>query len=301
MKYKFLVKDDKNMRVDKYLSNHTDFSRSFLKKLIDNNKVFVNNNTIKSSYKLEKGDLIVFDYEEEKINLKPKEMNLDLLYEDEDISIINKEKGVLVHPARIGDNDTLVNGLLYRYDNLGNEDSIRPGIVHRLDRDTTGLLVIARDNYSYRNLVDQFKKGRVIRKYLAICHGELRKNYVIDKPIGRDVRDRRKMAINHRNGKRAISVVNPLKVYDGYTLVEVELKTGRTHQIRVHLSDLGFPVVGDMIYGHENKYGIKTQMLHAYFLEFKHPRKKEMMEFKTDIPKYFQSLLRRFTHEESLR
>lgn len=293
MRYEFKIDKDENIRIDKYLSQHTDFSRSFLQKLIDEDEVFVNDKTVKSSYKLEKGDLIVFDYIEEKIKLRPKKMDLDLIYEDEDISILNKGKNTIVHPARKEDTDTLVNGLLYKYDRLGNSTSIRPGIVHRLDKDTTGLLVIARDDYAYENLVNQFKKGRVKRKYLTICHGQVRKKYLIDKPIGRDERDRRKMTVNYKNGKRAVSAVNPIKVYSDYSLVEVELKTGRTHQIRVHLSDLGFPVLGDLTYGHKNEFNIKTQMLHAYYLELEHPKTKEKIKFKTELPDYFKEVLRR--------
>lgn len=280
------------IRIDKYLSENFDFSRSFFKNLIDKNLVFVNGKTVKSSYKIDIGDLIVFNYIEEKIELFPQEMDLDILYEDEDLAIINKEKNIIVHPTDKKEFNTLVNGLIYKYNKLGNMDSIRPGIVHRLDKDTSGLMVIARTNEAYESLVSQFSRGKVVRKYKALVHGKISGEILIDKPIGRNEKDRIKFAVNYKNGKEAISIVKPLEEFEAYSLVEVELKTGRTHQIRVHLESIGHPVVGDLFYGRENEFKIKSQLLHAYLLIFNHPKTGERLEFIGNLPGEFEEVLR---------
>ena len=172
-------------------------------------------------------------------------------------------------------------------------DSIRPGIVHRLDKDTSGLVVVAKNNKSYNSLVSQFSKGTVERRYKALVHGKVGNNILIDKPIGRNERERIKFAINYKNGKTAISKVNLLESYENYSFVEIELKTGRTHQIRVHLSSINHPVVGDLIYGRKNEFNIQTQLLHAYYLGFKHPKTMERIYYESDIPKEFKDILGR--------
>ncbi|NLW43492.1 MAG: RluA family pseudouridine synthase [Tissierellia bacterium] len=288
------IKSEKeNIRIDKYLTEKFDFSRNFFKNLIDQKLVLVNGNTVKSSYQVNKGDLIVFNYKEEKIVIKPEKINLNIIYEDESIAIIDKPKNMIVHPTDSQVTGTLVNGLLFKYKTLGNMDSIRPGIVHRLDKDTSGLVVVAKNNKSYNSLVSQFSKGTVERRYKALVHGKVGNNILIDKPIGRNERERIKFAINYKNGKTAISKVNLLESYENYSFVEIELKTGRTHQIRVHLSSINHPVVGDLIYGRKNEFNIQTQLLHAYYLGFKHPKTMEKIHYESDIPKEFKDILGR--------
>lgn len=300
MDYKIKV-ENSGERIDKYLANNLELSRSTIKKLIDENKVFVNGQAVKSSYKISIDDLIVFTYIEEKINLVPKKMDLDIIYEDEDILVVNKSKDTIVHPASNNQDDTLVNGLIYKYPELKNLDLVRPGIVHRLDKDTSGALVLAKNKEAYDNLVDQFTKRQVGRKYYAIVHGRIENEIEINKKIGRNEKDRIKMAVNEKNGKEAISLVSPVRVFGAYTLVEVELKTGRTHQIRVHLASINHPVVGDLVYGRENKYGVKTQLLHAYCLEFTHPKTGKQIKITTDLPDDFKDFIKRIEDEENIK
>ena len=300
MRYE-IKSEEENTRIDKYLSENFEFSRSFFKNLIDQGLVFVNGETVKSSYKLAIGDLIVFDYKKEEVKLIPKDIKLNILYEDDEILIINKPKNLVVHPGDIENQDTLVNGLIYKYKTLGNMNSIRPGIVHRLDKDTSGLLVIAKTDTSYNSLVSQFSKGTVLRKYKALVHGKIENNSMIDKPIGRNERNRIKFAINYKNGKSAISIVKPLEIFNDYTLIEVELKTGRTHQIRVHLNSIGHPVVGDLFYGKKNEFGIDTHLLHAYSIGFVHPVTMQKLEFKSEVPKEFEDTIRRLRDEENFK
>lgn len=300
MDYKIKV-ENSGERIDKYLAKNLELSRSTIKKLIDENEVFVNGQAVKSSYKVSIDDLIVFTYIEEKINLVPKKMDLDIIYEDEDILVVNKSKNTIVHPASNDQDDTLVNGLIYKYPELKTLDPIRPGIVHRLDKDTSGALVVAKNKEAYDNLVDQFTKRQVIRKYYAIVHGRLENKIEINKKIGRNEKDRIKMAVNEKNGKEAISLVEPVKVFGDYTLVEVELKTGRTHQIRVHMASINHPVVGDLVYGRENKFAIKTQLLHAYCLEFSHPKTGEQIKITTDLPDDFKDFIKRIEDEENIK
>lgn len=288
-------------RIDKYLANNLELSRSTIKKIIDAKKVFVNGQAVKSSYKVNIDDLIVFTYIEEKINLVPKKMDLDIIYEDSDILVVNKKKDTIVHPASNEQDDTLVNGLIYKYPELKSLDKVRPGIVHRLDKDTSGALVVAKNKEAYDNLVNQFTKRQVIRKYYAIVHGRIENEIEINKKIGRNEKDRVKMAVNEKNGKEAISLVRPIKGFGFYSLVEVELKTGRTHQIRVHMASINHPVVGDLIYGRDNKYGIKTQLLHAYYLELVHPKTGEVLKFSTDLPEDFKDFIKRIEDEENIK
>lgn len=300
MDYKIKVENSGD-RIDKYLAKNLELSRSTIKKLIDENKVFVNGQAVKSSYKVSIDDLIVFTYIEEKIKLVPKKMDLDIIYEDESILVVNKKKDTIVHPASNDQQDTLVNGLIYKYPELKDLDPVRPGIVHRLDKDTSGALVVAKNKEAFDNLVDQFTKRQVVRKYYALVHGRIENEIEIDKKIGRNEKDRIKMAVNEKNGKEAISLVSPIKIFNDYTLVEVELKTGRTHQIRVHMASINHPVVGDLVYGRANKFGIKTQLLHAYCLEFIHPRTGETIKIATDLPDDFKDFIKRIEDEENIK
>lgn len=293
MNYELIVNENQNKRIDKYLAENTEFSRSTFKTLINKGEVLVNNKAIKSSYIVQSGDLIVFNYIEDKIKLIPKNIDFEILKEDDHILFINKGKDIIVHPANNDQQDTLVNGLIYKYNTLGNMNSHRPGIVHRLDKDTTGVLVVAKSDEAYEKFVESFSSGLVDRKYYALVHGNIDTNLKINKPIGRNERDRTKMGINYKNGKEAISIVKPIENFENYTLIEVTLKTGRTHQIRVHLSDINHPVVGDLVYGYPNEFNVKTQLLHCYFLGFNHPIRKDYVSVETNVPEYFKEVIRR--------
>ncbi|MDO5028254.1 MAG: RluA family pseudouridine synthase [Bacillota bacterium] len=300
MDYKFKV-EKSGQRIDKYLSQHLDYSRSIIQKIIDQGHVLVNGQAIKSSYKVNIDDLVVFSYIEEEFILEEKKMDLEIVYEDTDILVINKAKNTIVHPANKDQQDTLVNGLIYAYPKLKDLDPVRPGIVHRLDKDTSGALLVAKNKEAEKKLIDQFSKGSVIRKYLALVHGRLNKEIIIDKKIGRNEKDRIKMAVNEKNGKRAISIVRPIESFGKFSLLEVELKTGRTHQIRVHLASIGYPVVGDLVYGRQNSYGIQSQMLHSYYLEFVHPIAGNLVKIKTDQPSYMKDFIERIKNEENFK
>lgn len=291
MKFNF-VANFSEIRLDKFLQKKTDISRSELKKYIDEGFAKVNGKVQKPSYKLEIGDEIEFEYQKEEVEIKKENLPLDIIYEDEEILVINKPQDMLVHPTNEVFEKTLVNALLYRYEKLGNmEDKIRPGIVHRLDKDTSGILAVAKTDEAYRNLVDSFSKGKVERKYLAIVHGNLRKDLVLDMPIGRKPKNRTKMAVVE-NGKIAKSKVHVIKNFDSYALLEVEIFTGRTHQIRVHLSNINHPVVGDLIYGYKNKLKIEKQLLHCYHISFEHPTTKKQLTFETKMPKRFEDFIK---------
>lgn len=287
--YRFNIEEACGERVDKYLSEATGISREKLKKLIESNQVFVNGNAIKSSYKLKINDLVAFDYIEEVVEVLPEEIPLDIIYEDEHLMVLNKPQDLIVHPSQGIYSGTLVNGLLNYTDKLGNsEDEMRPGIVHRLDKDTSGLMLIAKTDEAYLRLVDMLKNRKVKKTYKAVVNGNIQFPMYIDKPIGRSMRDRKKMAINLETGKDARTGVKILENFGEYTLVELDLETGRTHQIRVHMASVGHPVVGDLVYGTKNKFGLDKQLLHAWKLEFYHPITGEKMQFETEIPESFE-------------
>ncbi|MFW5998250.1 MAG: RluA family pseudouridine synthase [bacterium] len=290
-------KNEKNIRLDKYLADkNDDISRSYIQKLIKENKVMVNGNIVnKKSYRLDSDDEILLKIPPlEKSKLKPVEINLDILFEDKDIIVLNKPAGLVVHPAPGHRNKTLVHGLLAHTDNLSGINGIkRPGIVHRLDKNTSGTLVVAKNDQTHRNLVKQFKQREITKIYKTIVKGKLSyKKGKIDAPIGRDPNDRKKMAVRKNNSKNAISFFKVIKYFNNYTLVEVNLKTGRTHQIRVHFSYLGHPVVGDEKYGN-NKENFQRQLLHAYKLEFFHPGLKKKMSFTAPLPDEFTLFMKK--------
>ena len=291
-KYNFVVTDGDDIRIDKYLSTMTDISREKLQKLIENKEIFVNGSAIKSSYKIKINDLIAFNYIEEIIEILPEDIPLDVRYEDEHILVLCKPQELIVHPSQGIYSGTLVNGLLHYTKHLGNSsDEMRPGIVHRLDKDTSGLMVIAKTDEAYHKLVNMMKSREIKKTYLGIVHGNLRGDMYIDKPIGRSLRDRKKMAINYENGREAQTGMKVLENLGEYTLVELDLETGRTHQIRVHMASVGSPIVGDLVYGNKNKFGIDKQLLHAWKLQFKHPITGEEMEFSTEVPDRFEKFL----------
>ena len=280
--------EEEGQRIDKYLSIMIEGkSRSFIQGLIDEKKVKANSKVIKSNYKLKKGDFIEVEVPEPvELNVSAEEMNLDIVYEDEDL--------LVVHPAPGNYTGTLVNGILHHCSDLsGINGVIRPGIVHRIDKDTSGILVIAKNDEAHNDLAVQFKEHSIKREYYALVEGKFSNvKGTVDKPISRDKKERIKMAINS-DGKRAVTHYEVLEQYDkGVSLVKCTLETGRTHQIRVHMASIGHPLVGDLVYGYKRqKFNIEGQALHAKTLGFIHPRTKEYMEFTSELPNYFKELL----------
>ena len=279
-----MIVEEENIRIDTYLSNKLDISRSKIQKLIDEEKVTVNGKVIKSNYKTKLNDEIEIDDELDfDISVEPVEIPLDIVYEDEYLMIINKPSGLVVHPAPGHYDDTLVNGLLF-YLNKDKTKNIRPGIVHRLDKDTSGLMVVAKDEKTMELLSEMISKKEVERKYLAIVDGVIKENTAtIDAPIGRDPSNRQKMAINP-TGKNAITHIKVIERFKNNTFIECLLDTGRTHQIRVHLSYINHRVTNDPVYGEGNEFG---QMLHSYSIKFIHPITKKELYFEQDPPKEF--------------
>lgn len=288
--------NDIGVRVDKYLSaNIEGKSRSFIQGLIDSDSVIVNEKKIKSNYKLKDKDIIeVIMPEPVELDVKPEKLDLNIIYEDKDIIVLNKPQGVVVHPAPGNYSGTLVNGLLYHCNDLsGINGVIRPGIVHRIDKDTSGILVIAKNDEAHNVLAEQFKEHSIKREYYALVEGKFSKlEGTIDKPLGRNKKDRLKMAIVE-DGKRAVTHYKVLEQYNNNTsLIKCILETGRTHQIRVHMASIGHPLVGDPLYGSKKqKFKLKGQVLHAKTLGFIHPTSKEYMEFDSELPKYYLDLL----------
>ena len=285
---------DKKVRCDVFLSEKiSNLSRTSIQKLIKEKFVFVNGENIKPNIILDIGDEISVSIPEKKENtLVAEDIDLDIVYEDDYIIIINKPRNMVVHPAAGNEEHTLVNALL-NHCKLSMINSERPGIVHRLDKDTTGLIICAKDDETHLKLVDMFSKRDISKKYLAICNGRFSKESgFIDKPIGRDEKDRKKMSVKSKSGKEALTEYNILTSNLKYSLVDVTLHTGRTHQIRVHFSSLNHPIVGDDTYGNKNeKIKANGQMLHSYYLEFSHPITKENLSFTVLPDEYFFSIL----------
>lgn len=285
------------LRIDKYLSEQmTSYSRSHIQKLLKDQCVQVNNLPVKVNYKLRTGDQIkVCLPEPETLNVEPENIPLDILYEDQDLLVVNKPKGMVVHPAAGHYSGTLVNALMYHCkDQLSGINGIlRPGIVHRIDMDTTGTLVVCKNDISHQSLAEQLKEHSITRRYRAIVHGRLKEDGTVNAPIGRHPTDRKKMSIHAKNGKPAITHYQILKQYKEYTYIECQLETGRTHQIRVHMASIGHPLLGDQIYGPSKVpyKNLQGQTLHAMILGFLHPTTQKYMEFEAPLPEYFQHLL----------
>ncbi len=296
-KYKVIAKDA-NKRVDKLISElESDLSREYIKKLINSGAVSIGGKLAKASSKLKNGDLIKIDFPEPvKMEIKAIDIPLDIVFEDQHLIVINKPAGLVVHPGdgMAHHDDSLVNALLFHCKGqLGSIGGvIRPGIVHRLDKDTSGLLVVAKEDLSHQNLVEHFKKRQVIKKYIALVEGKLSQEVgIIEAPIGRNYRDRKKMAVKGIAAKNAITEYSLKQRYKNYDLLDINLKTGRTHQIRVHLSSIGHPLVGDQLYGVNSKLGLQRQFLHAYYLEFSHPITKKPLQFEVALPNDLQEIL----------
>ena len=291
-----LVADIENVRLDMYIAQKNDkLSRSMIQKLIEDGEILVNGQTKKISYKVHTGDEIEINIPEPKeTNIKPQNIPVEVIYEDSDIIVVNKPKGMVVHPANGNPDGTLVNAILALCkDNLsGIGGEIRPGIVHRLDKDTSGLLIIAKNDLAHKNISEQIKNRQVKKIYIALVKGNVAEDEAtIDMPIGRSTKDRKKMAVR-KDGKTAITHFKVLKRYNKYTLLEIKIDTGRTHQIRVHMAEIGHPVVGDMVYSSgKNEFGIEGQMLHAKSLDFRHPVTGKEMHLEADLPQYFVDVL----------
>lgn len=285
-------------RIDKALSVLVDsVSRSFVQKLIREGAVFVGEKPVKANYRLRIDDVVSFELpENEEPDILPEDISLSILYEDEDILVVDKPKGMVVHPAAGHYSGTLVNAVMYHCGNSlsGINGVMRPGIVHRIDRDTTGSLVICKNDMAHRALAEQFKVHSITRKYRAICMGVLKEDEgTIHKPLARDPKDRKRMAVTMKgNGKDAVTHYRVLERFRNHTYIECELETGRTHQIRVHMASIGHPLLGDEVYGNgKNAYHLEGQTLHAWKLGFLHPRTLEYVEFDAPLPEYFQKLL----------
>lgn len=291
-------KEENNNRIDMYLSKkYEDISRVAIQRLIEEEKILVNGRKTKSSYKVKENDSITIEEEKPKeIALKAQDIPVEVIYEDEDIIVVNKPKGLVVHPANGNPDGTLVNAIMAickdTLSGIGGE--IRPGIVHRIDKDTSGILVIAKNDKAHINLSEQIKKHEVKKVYIALVRGIVKENEAtIKMPIGRSTKDRKKMAVTEK-GKEAITHFKVLKRYpeDNCTLLEVRIETGRTHQIRVHLAQIGYPIIGDTTYSSgKNKWGIEGQCLHAKSLEFKHPITEKIMYLEAELPKYFKDII----------
>ena len=295
--FEFEVKDENvSDRIDKYISSkNEDISRVMVQRLIDEGNILVNGKETKASYKVQAGDKILVKIEDPKpTELVPQEIPLDVVYEDDDILVINKQKGLVVHPGNGNQDGTLVNAILARCkDSLsGIGGEIRPGIVHRIDKDTSGLLIVAKNDKAHINMSNQIKEHKVKKTYLALVRGVVKENYAtINMPIARSTKDRVKMAVD-KNGKEAVTHIKVLERFNGYTFIEVNIETGRTHQIRVHMAQIGYPLVGDFVYSNgKNPFGVEGQMLHSYKLEFEHPITGKKMELTADLPKYFKDVL----------
>lgn len=298
----FIIEEkDQGKRIDKYLSEaFQDKSRSFIQGLIEKDGIKVNNKIPKSNYKLKSLDEIeVILPEPEMLKVDAEQIPLDILYEDEDVIVVNKKQGMVVHPAPGNYNGTLVNALLYHCKDLSSINGvIRPGIVHRIDKDTSGVLVVAKNDESHNKLSEQLKDHSMKREYYALVEGRLKNEKgTIDKPLARNKKDRLKISVVE-GGRRAVTHYEVLERYNGYTLIKCVLETGRTHQIRVHMASIGFPLIGDPLYGFKKqKFKLNGQMLHAKTLGFIHPTKNKYVEFTTELPEYFNVILSKLRND----
>ena len=294
-----VLESQAGIRIDKFLSvEFPEMSRSYIQKLIKEEQITVNGKVIKANYKVSEEDLVVMNEPELKEpDILAEDIPLDILYEDSDLLIVNKPKGMVVHPSAGHYTGTLVNALMhYCKDDLSGINGVmRPGIVHRIDMDTTGSLLVCKNDFAHQYLAEQLKVHSIRRVYHAIVHGVLKDDEgTIDAPIGRHPIERKKMAINHKNGKEAVTHFKVLKRFKNYTYIQCQLETGRTHQIRVHMSSIKHPLVGDVVYGPVKcPFKLQGQTLHAKILGIEHPRTGEYIEADAPLPEYFESLLKK--------
>lgn len=290
------------IRVDKFLSEQCEeISRSYIQKLIKDGQVTVNGKPLKANYKLNEADVLLLEEPElQEPDIAAENIPLDILYEDDDLLIVNKPKGMVVHPSAGHYSGTLVNALMYHCkDQLsGINGVLRPGIVHRIDMDTTGSLLVCKNDFVHQDLAEQLKEHSICRIYHAIVHGVIKEETgTVDAPIGRHPVDRKKMSINYKNGKRAVTHYQVIKRFKNYTYIQCRLETGRTHQIRVHMASLHHPLLGDAVYGPAKcPFHLQGQTLHAKTIGIIHPKTKEYLEVDAPLPKYFVSLLSKLEH-----
>lgn len=291
-------KEDTGKRIDVFLSEETDITRSAIQKYIEQGHINVNGDPTQKNYKLRTGDIIYMDIPEPaEIDILPENIPLEILYEDKDVIVVNKPQGMVVHPAPGHYTGTLVNALMYhcKEELSGINGIMRPGIVHRIDKDTSGILVAAKNDRAHLSLTKQLSEHSMKRVYNAIvfnCFNQ--EEGTVDKPIGRDKKDRKKMAVTEKNSRHAVTHYKQLKKLGKFSLMEMRLETGRTHQIRVHMAYIGHPLLGDTVYGSKKQsFGLSGQVLHAKVLGFVHPTSGEYMEFETPLPEYFQKLIHR--------
>lgn len=292
---------DNAKRIDVFLMEKTDYSRTKVQSLIKDKKVKANGICVKASYRVKKNDNIEYEeYQEKEMSAEPMNIPLDIIYEDDDVIVVNKQNGMVVHPAIGNESGTLVNALLFHSKNLSDiNGEFRPGIVHRIDAYTTGLLVVAKNNKAHEVLAKQLEDKTTYRKYLALVWGVLpSETGTIDAPIGRDSKDRKKMAVTDKNARDAVTHFKVIERFKKATLIEVKLETGRTHQIRVHMDYIGYPVVNDPVYGHRKIIDETGQCLHAYELGFVHPKTNEYMKFTCQAPECFKKIEDMFREDE---
>ncbi|CDZ99435.1 Ribosomal large subunit pseudouridine synthase D [Jeotgalicoccus saudimassiliensis] len=296
-----ITEENAGTRLDTVLAGIVpDTSRTDIQNRVKSGHITVNGKTVKPNYKVKDGDHIeFFERENVEADIEPENLNLEIVYEDDDVAVVNKERGMVVHPAAGHASGTLVNGLMAQLDNLsGINGELRPGIVHRIDKDTSGLLMVAKHDVSHRHLVDQLVEKSVTRKYTALVHGVIPHNLgTIEAPIGRNPKERQDMAVVD-DGKEAVTHFNVLERFDKFTLVECILETGRTHQIRVHMKYIGYPLAGDPKYGPRKTLDVGGQLLHAGTLGFTHPKTGERLEFKSELPVYFTDVLEEMRQAE---
>ena len=294
---KYIVKEDEaGKRLDAYISSkNEEITRTSAQRLIEEKNILVNGKSQKVAYKISIGDeILIEEVEAKEIELKAQDIPIEIIYEDKDIVVVNKPKGMVVHPANGNPDGTLVNAIMAKcgetLSGIGGE--IRPGIVHRLDKDTSGLLIIAKNDVAHVKLSEQLKNHEIKKTYIALVRGVVKENEAtINMPIGRSTSDRKKMAVT-KNGKNAVTHIKVLKRYEKYTLLQINIETGRTHQIRVHLSHIGYPIIGDYIYSNgKNEFGVVGQCLHAQKLEFKHPITNKEMKIEAPLPQYFYDII----------
>ena len=299
MKY---IVEESGKRLDAYITSiDSEITRTAAQRLIEQGNILINGEKKKTAYKVSNGDVITIEKEEPKeIELKAQNIPIDIIYEDDDIIVVNKPKGMVVHPANGNPDGTLVNAIMAickdSLSGIGGE--IRPGIVHRLDKDTSGLLIVAKNDRAHVNMSEEIKNHEVKKTYIALVRGVVKENEAtIDMPIGRSTSDRKKMAVM-KTGRNAVTHIKVLKRYNKYTLLQVNIETGRTHQIRVHLSYIGYPIIGDCTYSNgKNEFGVVGQCLHAKCLEFKHPITGAEMKLEAPLPKYFEEIIQKLDKE----
>ena len=301
--YKYIVKNEsQGKRLDRYVTEqNTEITRTAVQRLIDEKNILVNGKEQKASYKVNENDVVEVEIQEpKKIEIKAEDIPIEVIYEDSDIIVVNKPKGMVVHPGNGNVDGTLVNAIMAKCEGslsgIGGE--IRPGIVHRIDKDTSGLLIVAKNDKAHVNLSEQIKEHKVKKTYIALVRGVVKENEAtIDMPIGRSKTDRKKMAVC-KDGKNAVTHIKVLKRWEHYTLLQVNIETGRTHQIRVHLSYIGYPIIGDYTYSNgKNEFGVVGQCLHAQKLEFKHPITNKIVELEAPLPEYFQEIIQKLDNK----